>query len=104
MFCIETWYYFFNLDFSSEIVNYYLAVMVNIIVVTYTVVVFLELGAESVPLAALTSLPLLLVFSKPVKRAKLIVKSRKSRFFFSVWPQRKKAQRSSVSQFHQCGS
>lgn len=48
-----------------------------------TVAIFLELGAEPVPLAALTSLPLLLAFNKPIKRVKLIVKRKKKKITFS---------------------
>lgn len=62
--------------------------------IIYTVAIIIELGAEPVPLAPLTSLPLLLAFSKPIKRVKLIVK-RKKRLPSPVWPQSKKAQKSS---------
>lgn len=51
--------------------------------IIYTFAVFLELGAEPVPLAPLTSLPLLLAFSKPIKRVKLIVKRKKKKITFS---------------------
>lgn len=52
--------------------------------IIYAVAVFLELGAEPVPLAALISLPLLLAFSKPIKRVKLIVKRKIKRLPFPV--------------------
>lgn len=60
-------FFFLNLDFPSERVNYYLVFTVNIMMIIYTVAVFLELGAELVPFATLTSQPLLIGLSKPIK-------------------------------------
>lgn len=71
--------------------------------IIYTVAIIIELGAEPVPLAPLTSLPLLLAFSKPIKRVKLIVKRKKKDYLLQCGHRAKRHRNLVVPQFHQCG-